>query len=727
MGDFDNKFVSGNSLTYLANKTKEYVDDNKFSGDYNDLDNKPCYFVEEETELLNRTDFYSGATGSAISFEPPMPIIPGQLYTVICDGVEYEYVAYAGDYGTNIIAESGSSYLNYTGPFIIYSDPDITTIAMPEAGKDHTVVVTAVLKQYTTLDNNYIDGYVIKKGAGTYGEAFNNSHAECALGDYSHSEGYTAKNPLTAIPDLSTDSLNDDIVDAWALNRFALAKGHASHAEGYNTLALGDVSHAEGEETMAGGDTSHAEGFMSVASGNSSHAEGSLTAARGFASHTEGCDTIATGDYQHVQGKFNIEDTEKKYAHIVGNGDRDNARSNAHTLDWNGNAWYAGQVMGTNLPYTTTEDVEQVYIEGTYDFTDSNRVTLDMTQHMVIGDKYTVVIDGTRYENVICYDDSYSYGFEKIGNSDGTYSDYPFSISLTVWSDYYLDIYVADSLKGSTHDIAVYHVAPQDVQLDSKYIKNKPGLFIEKSNSEIFNDYVNNVSTGQYSHAEGTETIASGNYSHAEGEETTAYGWSSHAEGARVTAYGNYSHAEGTSNWRALEKINDIENASIDDVYNAWQSYRFSLAYGNFSHIEGHSSLTLGENSHAEGTNCVAFGGQSHAEGCETISKGIRSHTEGLFTIANGQNQHVQGKYNIEDTADTYAHIVGNGTADDARSNAHTLDWSGNAWYAGNVSVDGTPTNDNDLTTKAYVDNAITANTLLDEDELDAAIADIFN
>lgn len=37
------------------------------------------------------------------------------------------------------------------------------------------------------------------------------------------------------------------------------------------------------------------------------------------------------------------------YAHIVGNGTSDTARSNAHTLDWNGNAWYAGSVEGTTL------------------------------------------------------------------------------------------------------------------------------------------------------------------------------------------------------------------------------------------------------------------------------------------------------------------------------------------------------------------------------------------
>ena len=38
-----------------------------------------------------------------------------------------------------------------------------------------------------------------------------------------------------------------------------------------------------------------------------------------------------------------------------------------------------------------------------------------------------------------------------------------------------------------------------------------------------------------------------------------------------------------------------------------------------------------------------------------------------------------------KDKANIYAHIVGNGTSSTTRSNAHTLDWKGNAWFAGTV------------------------------------------
>ena len=60
------------------------------------------------------------------------------------------------------------------------------------------------------------------------------------------------------------------------------------------------------------------------------------------------------------------------------------------------------------------------------------------------------------------------------------------------------------------------------------------------------------------------------------------------------------------------------------------------------------------------------------------------SHAEGNNVVASGKNQHVQGRFNIIDSS--YAHIVGNG--DETKlSNAHTLDWDGNAWFAGDVTV----------------------------------------
>ena len=72
----------------------------------------------------------------------------------------------------------------------------------------------------------------------------------------------------------------------------------------------------------------------------------------------------------------------------------------------------------------------------------------------------------------------------------------------------------------------------------------------------------------------------------------------------------------------------------------------------------------------------------------------------------------MQGKYNIEDTNNKYAHIVGNGIGENSRSNAHTLDWNGNAWFQGDVYVGSTSGTNKDegsvkLATEEYVDTQI--------------------
>lgn len=104
-----------------------------------------------------------------------------------------------------------------------------------------------------------------------------------------------------------------------------------------------------GDGCYALGEYSHAQNYITKAGGPASHAEGRLTEALGNASHAEGWQTVASQDYQHVQGKYNlISSASERLAHIVGNG-TSSARSNAHTLDWSGNAWYAGTIEGTAL------------------------------------------------------------------------------------------------------------------------------------------------------------------------------------------------------------------------------------------------------------------------------------------------------------------------------------------------------------------------------------------
>lgn len=129
------------------------------------------------------------------------------------------------------------------------------------------------------------------------------------------------------------------------------------------------------------------------------------------------------------------------------------------------------------------------------------------------------------------------------------------------------------------------------------------------------------------------------------------------------------------------------------------------VASANYSHAEGYGAESSGMYSHSEGIMTLATGQGAHAEGFYTVASGLRSHAEGSYTLASSQYQHVEGKFNVEDTANKYAHIVGNGTSKTARKNAYTLDWSGNAWFAGKVTQEGTPTDNKDLVNKKYVDD----------------------
>ena len=229
---------------------------------------------------------------------------------------------------------------------------------------------------------------------------------------------------------------------------------------------------------------------------------------------------------------------------------------------------------------------------------------------------------------------------------------------------------------------------PVAVKIDKKFIPDSLASIpteIETINTTLSNKMNSNdpVGTGSFSMGRKADTTI-GNCSHAEGTDVTASGSYSHAEGALTTASQDYAHAEGY----------------------------YTTASGSCSHAEGQVTTASGIASHAEGDNTTASGKYSHAEGSETI--------------AAGNNQHVEGRYNIEDTSNKYAHIIGNGMSDTKRSNAHTLDWSGNAWFAGEVKVGGASQDDASAKTLATIETAAKLFTykgyIRDEQELETSV-----
>lgn len=223
--------------------------------------------------------------------------------------------------------------------------------------------------------------------------------------------------------------------------------------------------------------------------------------------------------------------------------------------------------------------------------------------------------------------------------------------------------------RNNNSNIGAYSFVEGYNNIGSGHYSHTEGYDNESSAIGSHSEGHGNIASGNNSHVEGGSNTVSGNASHAEGYNNTASGLFSHAEGTYSTASGMASHAEGRS--RATNEYAHAEGQAI--------------ANGEMSHAEGGTgTITNGECSHAEGDQSQANGDYSHAEGYYCIANGARSHAQNDGTKASSYAQTTIGKYNVEDSNNTYAFIIGNGTNNSSRSNALTVDWNGHI-----VSADG--------------------------------------
>ena len=287
-----------------------------------------------------------------------------------------------------------------------------------------------------------------------------------------------------------------------------------------------------------------------------------------------------------------------------------------------------------------------------------------------------------------------------------------------------------------------------------------------KTNSKVGNYSTaigkNTISVGEGASAEGYNTKALGYHSHAEGNTTETRLRGAHSEGINNIAGGVAAHTEGGSEsslvW-SLDtnlKLTGAENATTykitmsdgsEPTSTVLQYFYARKGWAITADLDGKDFsfpqpvaiilgssydasttpikyyVTLSNTLCSESINEVSF----YITDISSIANGDYSHIEGLGTKTMSLAQHVQGQFNILDLKGsdiekgTYAHIVGNGTAHDNRSNAHTLDWNGNAWYQGDVYVGSTSGTNKDsgskkLATEEYTDNKITYGTTTLED-----------
>ena len=337
-------------------------------------------YVDDAITALPEPMIFKGSlgTGGTITSLPTAAATnEGYTYKVITAGTYASQSAKIGDLficaktGTNTYAwtwipsgdePSGtvtSVTLKATSPIAIDSESAITTSGTRTLSHATSGVTAGTYRSVTVNDTGHVTAGTNPTTLSGYG-----------ITDAKITGSTITLGSKTITPSTATNWVNGSAVGSvrttsattesstYTMGDYAVAEGsstsaiaRASHAEGEsNTVTISGLSgHAEGCLNTVSGNSGHAEGYNTVAEGNYSHSQNRFTQALGISSHAEGEGTMAFAQAEHVSGTYNVLEIgqsadEKSYAVVVGNGTNSGARSNAHTLDWSGNAWFSGDV-----------------------------------------------------------------------------------------------------------------------------------------------------------------------------------------------------------------------------------------------------------------------------------------------------------------------------------------------------------------------------------------------
>lgn len=269
------------------------------------------------------------------------------------------------------------------------------------------------------------------------------------------------------------------------------------------------------------------------------------------------------------------------------------------------------------------------------------------------------------------------------------------------------------------------------------------GASTKASGYASFVSGIGTTAEGDFSTAEGNNTLASGYNSHAGGHNSEAKGDNSFAHGDGVLADGQNTAAFGSfnkvpdtvdesnpiifylgngdsegsrSNAVTITKKGESTFASDMAVKGSIEANSITITNPYYTPTnptdvlckkdaatylkdgkkleDGRDSFSVhgGFNSKVEGINTFAFGDTAHAGydnsialGKQTLAKGYSSAAIGWGAKAESTGQVAVGRFN--DKKDGSYFIVGNGTSDEARSNALVVNSNGTAWFAGNITI----------------------------------------
>jgi hypothetical protein len=468
-----------------------------------------------------------------------------------------------------------------------------------------------------------------------------------------------------------------------------VSAGQGAMALGYGTTSSSYGSVAEGLQTTSSAYGSHAEGGYTTASGDYAHAEGQHTIASGTNAHAEGLYTEA-GTMQHVEGYYNLVE-QMPIIHMVGNGNSD-TRSNAYTLDQLGNGWYAkdvyvGSTSGTHrdsgsvklaretqlLPTITSgEFMFEGKPVGTYlVHNGSTNPQYDITYRGVMtfraSTATTTRVSVTAQWGLLYiikpYDDAdtneiFAYVLFANGKPDGTME------------------FRLQSIKRISSG---YRIQFSDMMITNNEspIRRLVRMYDSSSTYNV-DDLVLNTDGWFYRCTTAITTPEEFDSSH----------WTSFYDYG-IDKYIKELINQSSGGNLPLETGSSSTDPGIQMTNNTASSIH-SVALGSGCRATQREAIALGYYTKASGS-------ASFAAGDSTQALGNFASALGLNTIAN-ERQSARGFYNISKNYSNtgVVDIVGNGTGTNARSNAYTLDNQGNGWFAKDVYVGSTSGKDKD-------------------------------
>ena len=246
------------------------------------------------------------------------------------------------------------------------------------------------------------------------------------------------------------------------------------------------------------------------------------------------------------------------------------------------------------------------------------------------------------------------------------------------------DTSAADYVRGRTHYASVEHIT-REIDVSSGGFYPYLGLIVGNTYRVWYN-------AGAGFRGDGEEFVCKDFNEGEDGMKPNPYVGNADGSGGpgpylifndHISLNSSFSHVVNVCGWKIegdFSVIKTLDTKYLDPDFLSYIDAINSTTLDNAYKITSVKNSTTTNLKNGTKSSSILQSGASAANGYGSIALGNGTEAMDNYQVA-------QGKYNCRGY--NLAHVVGNGT-NSSYSNAYTLDWHGNGWFAGNVYVGST-------------------------------------